>query len=238
MRKLTLLMTLALGNLSALAFAQQSVPAAPPAAAPVTQAPTVAANPDGMPRTHQEWVVYLSDFTHNAEMMSDPKKFVAAMSAVSEPAFLATAMLSTMNPNLYARSMASAMDPRAYGNYARLMDPMTLMAWMQAALDPQFFNAIVQMLSDPNKVMRWVSAPTDPNVTAMALGMLNPNTYVPMAAAPVNPNLWGTAMVPMNPSLYAGWGNAVVSPQSYGPTWGSVFATPYGMVPAQPVPAR
>jgi hypothetical protein len=237
MRKLPLLMSLALGNFGALAYAQATVPAAP-SATPAPTAQAAAATPDGMPRTHQEWVAYLSDFTHNAEMMSDPRKFVAAMNEISEPAFLATAMISMMNPNLYARSMASAMDPRAYGNYAKIVDPMTLMTWMQAALDPQFFNAMVQTLSDPNKVMRWVSAPIDPNVTAMALGMVNPNTYVPMATAPVNANLWGTAMMPMNPSLYTGWANSAVSPQSYGPTWGSIFAQPQGMAPAQPAPAR
>ena len=78
----------------------------------------------------------------------------------------------------------------------------------------------------------------DPNVTTMALGMLNPNTYVPMATAPLNPNLWNTAMMPMNPGMYTGWANTMVSPQSYGPTWGSMFATPYGMVPVQTVPQR
>ena len=113
---------------------------------------------------------------------------------------------------------------------------MTLMTWMQVALDPQFFNAMVQLLSDPNKVMRWVSSPIDPNVTALALGMMNPNAYIPMATAPVNPNLWGTAMMPMNPNLYTGWAGSVVSPQSYGPTWGSMISQPYGMVPAQPAP--
>ncbi len=237
MRKLPLLMTLALGSISATAFAQAPVPAAPYAAY-AAPAPVAASNPDGMPKTHMEWVVYLSDFTHNAEMMADPKKFAAAMNAISEPGFVATAVTAIMNPNLYARSMASAMDPRAYGNYAKIADPMTLMTWMQAALDPQFFNAMVQLLSDPNKVMRWVSAPTDPNVTAMALGMLNPNSYVPMATAPVNPNLWNSAMMPMNPNMYPGWANSMASPQSYGPTWGSMFATPYGMVPVQPVPMR
>jgi hypothetical protein len=235
MRKLTLLMTLALCNLSAPVFAQASTSAPPPAGVD-------AAAPATMPKTHQEWVIYLSDFTRNAEMMSDPKKFVAAMNAVSEPAFLAIAARATMDPNLYARSMASAMDPRAYGNYARLMDPMTMMAWMQAMADPQFLNALATVLSDQGKIMRWMMMPMDPNVTTMALGMMNPNTYVPMATAPVNPNLWGAAMAPMNPNWYAGWANTVVSPQSYGPTWSGWLATPYGMVPAQPArmpaPAR
>jgi len=113
-----------------------------------------------------------------------------------------------------------------------------MMAWMQAMMDPQFFNAMVSVLSDPNKVIRWASAPIDPNVTSMALGMLNPNTYVPMATAPMNPNLWNSAMMPMNPNLYSGWANTMASPQSYGPTWGGMFATPYGMVPVQPVPMR
>jgi hypothetical protein len=238
MRKLSLLMTLAVGNLSAPAFAQGSAPAAPPAAAAATPAPAAASAPEIMPKTHQEWVVYLSDFTRNAEMMSDPKKFVAAMNAISEPGFFAIAMKSMMDPNLYARSMASAMDSRAYANYARMMDPITMMAWMQALADPQFLNAMATMLSDQGKIMRWMMTPMDPNVTTMALGMMNPNTYVPMATAPVNPNVWGTAMVPMNPNWYAGWANTMISPQSYGPTWGNWFATPYGMVPVQPVPAR
>lgn len=224
MRKLHLLIALALGNLCAPALAQQAAPAAP-------------ASADGMPSSHQEWVAHLSDFTNNANMMADPKKFVAVVNAISEPAFLAVAMKSAMDPNLYARSMASAMDPKAYGNYAKLMDPMTSMAWMQAMLDPQFFNALVTLLSNPNKAIRWVSSPIDPNVTSMALGMLNPNTYMPMATAPMNQNLWGTAMMPMNPGLYPAWGNTMVSPQSYGPTWGGMIAMPYGMMPAQPVPA-
>ncbi len=158
MRKLSLMM-LACGCLSMPAFAQQAAPASPPGL-------------EGMPKTHAEWVAYLSDFTRNAEMMADPKKFVAAMNAMSEPGFLAIAMKAVMDPNLYARSMASAMDPRAYGNYARLMDPASLMAWGQAMADPQFVNAMMTVVGDPAKLMRWMTAPVDPNVTTMALGLL------------------------------------------------------------------
>jgi hypothetical protein len=191
---------------------------------------------DAMPNTPEEWVAYLSDFTRNAEMLVDPKKFVAAMNQLSEPAFLAAALSAMNDPDLYAKSMASAMDPKSYANYAKLMDPATFTAWMQAMLNPQFANAMFAVVSDPNKVMRWMAAPMDPKVTSTALNLLNPASYGNLATAPANPTYVNTMMAPLNPNWFGGWANTVLTPQTYG-GWGTWMATPYGAVPAAAVPA-
>jgi hypothetical protein len=41
----------------------------------------------------------------------------------------------------------------------------------------------------------------------------------------------------MNPNWYGAWANTVANPQTYGPTWATWMATPYGAVPLA-MPAR
>lgn len=194
-------------------------------AAPATGQAAVPANAD-------EWVRYLSDFTRNADMLVDPKKFVAALSQVSEPGFLVAALTAMMDPKLYNQSLASAMDPRAYANYARLMDPTVATTWMMTLLDPQFMNAVTYILTDPGKLMRWMMLPMDPKVTSAILNAMNPNIYAQWGTAGFDPKLWNTMMAPMNPNWLTGWAGTMAIPQTYGPTWGGWMATPYGAVPA------
>lgn len=51
-----------------------------------------------IPSSSEEWVRYLSDFTRNADMLVDPKKFVAALNQVTDPGFLVTAVNALMDP--------------------------------------------------------------------------------------------------------------------------------------------
>jgi hypothetical protein len=218
-----------------------SVQAADPAPAPAQASASSA-----MPMNADEWVRFLSDFTRNGEMLADPKKFIAALSAVSEPSFLISATSSVLDPNLYLQSMNSLMDPKAYANYARAMDPNVVGAWTQALLDPQFINAMGYVMTDPNKLMRWLMAPMDPKVLNAAMQMLNPNVYLRLATAPADPRVAKMATAPMNPNWYGAWMNSLTSPGSYGPTMGgwmnpglmpSLPAFPT-FVPVMPMPTR
>jgi len=182
----------------------------------------------GMPKTHEEWVQYLSNFTQNADVLVDPKKFVAALSAVTEPQFAVAALSAMMNPNLYMQSVASLMDPRAYANYARTMDPKTLADWTQALMDPQFYTALTYVFTDPNKLYRWIMAPLDPKVMSLALNMLNPNIYLRWGTTGLDPRLWSMLSAALNPNWYAGWMNIMANPGSYGPSVGGWMQSPYG----------
>ncbi len=196
----------------------------------------------GMPKTHDEWVQYLSDFTQNADMLVDPRKFVAALSAVTEPQFAVTALGAMMDPYRYMQSVATLMDPRAYANYARTMDPKTLTDWTQALMDPQFYTALTYVFTDPNKLYRWMMAPLDPKVMSLILNMLNPNVYLRWGTVGLDPRLWSMLSSGVNPNWYAGWMNTLANPGSYGPTLGGWMQTPYGgaiappPLPATPLP--
>lgn len=182
----------------------------------------------GMPKTPEEWVQYLSNFTQNADMLVDPKKFVAALSAVTEPQFAVAALSAMMDPNRYMQSVATLMDPRAYANYARTMDPKTVADWIQALMDPQFYTALTYVFTDPNKLYRWLLAPLDPKVMSLALNMLNPNIYLRWGTAGFDPRLWSMLSAGLNPNWYAAWMNTLSSPGSYGPSIGSWMQSPYG----------
>ncbi len=179
-----------------------------------------------LPQTHEEWVQYLSNFTQNADMLVDPKKFVAALNAVTEPRFVIAALNAMMNPNLYMQSVATLMDPRAYGNYARTMDPKVVADWTQALTDPQFFAALSSVFADPNKLARWVMAPLDPKVMSVALNLLNPNVYLRWGTLGLDPRLWTMLSNTLNPSWYGAWMGGVLAPQSYGPSLGNYWLQP------------
>ncbi|MFN3593933.1 MAG: hypothetical protein ACK4TK_04545 [Thiobacillaceae bacterium] len=181
-----------------------------------------------MPQTHEEWVQYLSNFTQNADMLVDPKKFVAALNAVTEPRFVIAALNAMMNPNLYMQSVATLMDPRAYSNYARTMDPKVVADWTQALMDPQFFAAVSSVFADPNKLARWVMAPLDPAVMSVVLNLLNPNVYLRWGTVGLDPRLWTMLSNTMNPNWYGAWMGGMPTPPGYGPGFGSWIQPPYG----------
>lgn len=181
---------------------------------------------NGMPANSDEWVRYLSDFTRNAEMVADPKKFVAALSAVSEPGFIAAATNAMLDQNLYMRSLGTLADPKAYSNYARLFDPATVMNWMSALTNPQFVNALTYVMTDPGKAMRWALAPMDPKVVSTALNMVNPNAYLRLGTTALDPRMLNLATMPMNPNWYGAWAGAAANPNSYGPTLSGWMAQP------------
>lgn len=175
---------------------------------------------DNMPQTPEQWVQYLSNFTQNAEMLADPKKFVAALSAVTEPRFFIAALDALMNPSLYMQSVASLMDPRAYNNYARTMDPKVLAEWTRALMDPHFYAAVATVFTDPNKLVRWVMTPLDPSVMSVVLNLLNPSVYLRWGALGLDPRLWVMLSNTMNPTWYGAWLSGSMTPQRYSPTAG------------------
>lgn len=191
----------------------------------------------GLPKTPEEWVQYLSNFTQNADALVDPKKFIATLSAVTEPQFALAALSAMMNPEQYMQSVATLMDPRAYANYARTMDPKTVTDWTQALMDPQFYAALTYVFTDPNKIYRWLLAPLDPKVMSLALNMLNPNLYLRWGTIGLDPRLWNMLSSGLNPNWYAAWMNAFGNPASYGPTLGGWLRAPNtGTLPPYPAP--
>ena len=133
-----------------------------------------------IPATPDEWVRHLSDFTRNADMLVDPKKFVAALNEFTDPSFLVAAMNAMLDPALYNKSLASAMDPKAYGNYARLMDPNVATRWMMTLMDPQFVNAVTYTLMDPAAGSQGDRSPAErlqpQRLCALGHGGLRPQT--------------------------------------------------------------
>ncbi|MCS6785416.1 MAG: hypothetical protein NZ524_00065 [Thiobacillaceae bacterium] len=191
--------------------------------------------PAPMPQTQEEWVQYLSDFTRNADMLTDPRKFLAALNATTEPRFIIAALNAMLDPQLYMQSVASLMDPRAYANYARTMDPRVLADWTQALMDPQFYTALTAVFADPGKIGRWLTSPLDPKVMSVLLNLLNPNVYLRWGMIGLDPRLWNMLSQSMNPNWYGAWFNVMTAPQSYGPNLGVWLQPPYA-APLPPVP--
>jgi hypothetical protein len=187
-------------------------------AAETPVSPQAGGTADAMPRSAEEWVRYLSDFTRNTDMLVDPKKFLAALQTVSEPGFMLAAINAMSDPNLYMQSVASMMDPRAYANYARTMDPAAAAAWAQALQDPRFFGALVAVMADAAKMSRWMMTPLDPKVPNLAMKAVDPNLYARWGTAPLDPRLMGTASAPMNPNWYGAWASTMANPGSYAPS--------------------
>lgn len=221
-----LLLALSLTLAAPVAHASAPAPAAAPAAA--------------VPATPEAWVRHLADFTRNADMLVDPKKFIAALHQVTEPAFLLAAFSAALDPTLYQQSMASALDPRAQANYARLFDPNVATRWMTTLMDPQFINAVTYTLLEPGKLSRWMMLPMDPRVAATLLAALNPNPQAQPGMMGADPRLWAPQMLPptpqpMPPAMMPGWQGAWMAPtpapQAAPPGWGGWMLTPQGAVP-------
>lgn len=208
-------------KLVTLALAFAAVPAH--AAMGTTDIPTFAgqaaakeAAKTATPKTPEEWLTRMTDFTRNASAFKDPKVFVPWANAVTEPGFYIAMMNGMMDPGGWLNMMNSMAHPDAVRNLVQFTDPAILLRWGAAGLDPNFYTALLTQLSDPGKLMRWAMVPVDPKLWNMMLNTLNPNTYIRWGMSPMDPRAWNLAGTVANPALYTGMAGAIVNPNSYG----------------------
>jgi outer membrane protein OmpA-like peptidoglycan-associated protein len=154
------------------------------------------------PKTPEEWMTRMTDFTRNSSAYRDPRAFVAWSHAVTEPGFVLTAAKGAMEPGGWLNMMNSMATPDAVKNYMGFSDPNVYLRWMQASMDPAFYTAMLTQFSDPGKMMRWAMMPLDPRVLDVAMTAVNPNTYIRWPMAGMDPRTWNLMGNVMNPALY------------------------------------
>jgi hypothetical protein len=184
--------------------------------------------PANFPKTSDEMAALATDFTKNAEVLKDPKKFIPFVAFVTEPGFLFAMSNQMLEPGKWAEMTNSIINPASYSAWMPLAtDPAVYMNWMAAGMDSNFYTALAAQLSDPAKLMRWMMAPTDPKALEVLMKAVNPAVYLKWATAPADPRVVQTGMAPMNPNLYMGWAGAGMNPASYGNTWQGFATYPY-----------
>lgn len=206
--------------LLALGFASFSVQAADPAPSipmPWPMVPVVTQAAPGTPKTPEEWMTRMTDFSRNASAFKDPRVFVPWSHAVTEPGFYVTAMKGAMEPGGWLNMANSMANPDAIRNYMVFADPNLYMRWMQAGMDPAFYTALMTQFSDPGKMMRWAMVPLDPRVWDMMVSTLNPNTYIRWGMAAMDPRTWNLMGNVANPALYTSMAGTMMNPNAMGP---------------------
>ncbi len=178
-------------------------------------APAAANTP--LPKSPEEWLTRMTDFSRNLSAFKDPKAFVPWANAVTEPSLYVAMMNGLMDPGGWLNMLNSAAQPNAVRNLAQFADPGVYLKWAAATGDPNFYTALLTQLSDPAKLIRWVTLPADPRMWNTLLSTLNPNTYIRWGLSGMDPRAWNLAATVANPALYTGMLGAVVNPNSYGP---------------------
>ena len=207
------LITLALAVVSVPAFAAMGTTEIPTFAG---QAAAREASKTAIPKTPEDWLARMTDFTRNASAFKDPKVFVPWTNAVTEPSFYIAMANGMMDPGGWLNMMNSVAHPDAVRNLVQFGDPNLLLKWSAAGLDPNFYTAMLTQMSDPGKLMRWAMMPVDPKLWNLILSGFNPNTYIRWGMSPMDPRAWNLAGTMANPALYTGMAGAVVNPNSYG----------------------
>jgi hypothetical protein len=189
------------------------------------------------PLTADELAQQMTDFTRNADVLKDPKRFVPFVSTATEPSFLFSMGNQMLEPGKWAEMTNSLMNPASYSDWMPLAtDPDVYAKWMAAGMDGNFYTALISQLADPAKMMRWMMGPMDPKAMELVLKTLNPGMYLRWMMAPTDPRWVQAAMAPMNPNLYMGWMGTGMNPATYGNAWKGFAAYPYaapGMMPMQ-----
>lgn len=207
------LVTLAMAFAAAPAYAAMGTTDIPTFAG---QAAAKAAAKTGTPKTPEEWLARMTDFSRNLSAFKDPKAFVPWANAVTEPGFYVAMANGMMDPGGWLNMMNTAAHPDAVRNLLAFADPAIYLKWSAAGLDPNFYTALLTQLSDPGKLMRWGMAPLDPKLWGVLGNTLNPNTYIRWPMAALDPRAWNLMGTVANPALYTGMLGAVVNPNAYG----------------------
>ncbi|MCA1979617.1 MAG: hypothetical protein LDL19_10320, partial [Thiobacillus sp.] len=210
-----------------LAQAQYPVAQPAPAASPLPQAAVA-----GTPKTADQWVTRMTDFTQNASAFKDPAQFAAWINAMSDPSMVSAMGTQMMEPGNMLRSMTTMVQPSTTGNYMQFMDPNIYMKWGGAMMNPMWYTQMATSMADPGKMMRWMMLPMDPKMWNMGMQAMNPNLYMKWMMTPTDPRAMSLMFAPMNPQLYGSMVGGMLNPGMVGgpnSTWGTF------MYPKQPV---
>ena len=207
------LVTLAIAFASVPAYAAMGTTDIPTFAG---QAAAQAAAKNETPKSPEEWLARMTDFSRNLSAFKDPKSFVPWTNAVSEPGFYIAMANGMMDPGGWLNMMNTAAHPDAVRNLLAFADPAVYLKWSAASLDPNFYTALLTQLSDPGKLMRWGMVPLDPKLWNVLGNTLNPNTYIRWPMAALDPRAWNLMGTVANPALYTGKAGAIVNPNAYG----------------------
>ena len=184
------------------------------------------------PKSADQWVNRMTDFTQNASTFKDPAQFAAWSNAMTDPSMVTAMGTQMIEPGNMLRSMTTMMQPSTTGSYMQFMDPNVAMRWGGAMMNPMFATQMATQMADPGKMMRWVMLPMDPKMMNMGMQMMDPNLYVKWMMTPSDPRGMALMFAPMNPQLYGSMVGGMIPSQMVGgnkSTWGTF------MYPAQPV---
>ncbi len=208
----------------------QTAPAVPvmPYPSPLPQAGAT-----GTPKTADQWVARMADFTQNASAFKDPAAFAAWTNAMTDPSMVSAMGMHMMEPGNLLRSMTTMMQPGTTANYMQfMMDPNIYLKWGGAMMNPMWYTQIATSMADPGKMMRWMMLPMDPKMWNMGMQAMNPNLYMKWMMTPTDPRAMSLMFAPMNPQLYGSMVGGMMNPGMVGGAdsmWGTF------MYPRQPV---
>lgn len=187
----------------------------------------------GTPKSADQWVGRMADFTQNASAFKDPAAFAAWINAMSDPSMVPAMGVQMMEPGNLLRSMTTMMQPGTTANYMQFMlDPSIYMKWGGAMMNPMWYTQIATSMADPGKMMRWMMMPMDPKMWNMGMQAMNPNLYMKWMMTPTDPRAMSLMFAPMNPQLYGSMVGGMLNPGMVGganSTWGTF------LYPNQPV---
>lgn len=145
---------------------------------------------DTVPQTPAAWLAQMGDFRGNTLPMRAPENFVGFLNAATEPEFQQLRLNNMTEPVFWGRATDTMASPGLVGNVAAAANPQTAYAWMQAMMDPRFYEAVGSVLGDQGKWMRWGAA------------SLTPASYQPFAK-------------PFDPAVQARWQAELQSPANW-----------------------
>jgi len=201
------------------------------------QAAAQAAAKTATPKTPEEWLARMTDFSRNASAFKDPKVFVPWANAVTEPGFYIAMMNGMMDPGGWLNMMNSMAHPDAVRNMVQFTDPAILLRWSAAGLDPNFYTALLTQLTDPAKMMRWMMAPMDLKNYQPVFNAMNPALYTKWMTASMDVNNYQAALKLADVNTYNQYATVAADPKTYG-TWGQMLNAPAQLAaPALPAAA-
>lgn len=155
-------------------------------ASPLSHAATV-------PDTTAGWLAQMGDFSDNTLAVRSPENFVGFLHAATEPAFHQSRFANLSEPAWWNRATTTMVNPGIAANLTAVATPQTAMAWMQAMMDPRFYEAVATVLGDQGKWMRWSMATTAPESYQPFAKPFDPALQARWQAQMQAPSGWTTA---------------------------------------------
>ncbi len=156
---------------------------------------------DTVPQTPAGWLAQMSDFRGNTLPARAPENFIGFLNAATEPEFHQQRLGNMSEPAYWGRATDTMASPGMVGNLAAVATPQTVVAWMQAMMDPRFYEAVGTVLGDQGKWMRW------------SMASMAPASYQPFVK-------------PFDPAVQARWQTEMQSPANWQALFNPVAVSP------------